>query len=54
MFLGKTRASTLGVVFDDFPSFSDNRNELGMTSITEIHNIDDQCYEFQVIEYDDF
>ena len=25
----------LGLVFDDFPSFSDNRNELGMTSITQ-------------------
>ena len=24
----------LGLVFDDFPSFSDDRNELGMTSIT--------------------
>ena len=33
----------LGLVFQRFLSFSDDRNELGMTT-------DDQCYQFRVIE----
>ena len=35
---GKVRLDigiSVGVVFDDFSSFSDDRNELGMTSITQ-------------------
>ena len=42
--------SWLGLIFDEFSSFCDDRTEIGMTSKPGIYNTDDQCYEFRVTE----